>query len=186
MDNFLASSIKQFHYYKSLGDQTFDQLLDEQLFWQFNESSNSIALIVKHLSGNILSRWTDFLTADGEKAGRNRDMEFENTWSTRAELIAHWNKGWSCLFEALDSLSEEDLQRIIYIRNQGHTVMEAILRQLAHYPYHIGQIVYIGKMCMDQKWSSLSIPKGKSAVYNQAKFDQTKKKQHFTDEFLKK
>lgn len=184
MDNFLATCIKQFHYYKSLGDKTFEQLSTEQLFWHPNDSSNSIALIVKHLGGNMLSRWTDFLTTDGEKDDRNRDHEFENSWTDRDELITHWNAGWTCLFQTIESLEEEDLAKIIYIRNQGHTVMEAILRQLAHYPYHIGQILYIGKICLDDTWSSLSIPKGHSHSYNEEKFRQKKQQQHFTSEFL--
>ena len=175
MDQFLASSLKQFRDFKSLGDKTFDQLSDEQLFWQMNPSSNSIALIVKHLHGNMLSRWTDFLNSDGEKAGRNRDMEFENTQMNRQELIAMWNEGWDCLFQTLESLNSEDLSKIILIRGEQHTVMEAIHRQLAHYPYHVGQIVYIGKMCRDEDWISLSIPKGKSADFNQEKFGQNKK-----------
>lgn len=175
MDNFLASSLKQFREFKSLGDKTFAQLSDEQLFWQFNPSSNSIALIVKHLHGNMLSRWTDFLNTDGEKEGRNRDMEFENTAMERAELIALWNEGWDCLFHALESLNEQDLSKTIFIRGEGHSVLAAIHRQLAHYPYHVGQIVYIGKMCRDEQWSSLSIPKGKSSEFNQEKFGQSKK-----------
>lgn len=175
MDNFLASSLKQFRDFKSLGDKTFDQLSDEQLFWQFNPSSNSIAVIVKHLNGNMLSRWTDFLHSDGEKAGRNRDMEFENTAMNREDLITQWNEGWNCLFHALESLDEQDLTKTIFIRGEGHTVLEAIHRQLAHYPYHVGQIVYIGKMCMDEQWTSLSIPKGKSVEFNQEKFSQSKK-----------
>ena len=170
MDNFLASCLTKFQYYKSLGDKTFAQLSTEQLFWQPNDSSNSIALLVKHLSGNMLSRWTDFLSTDGEKENRNRDLEFENSWTDRLELIDHWNAGWSCLFQAIESLKEGDLEKIIYIRNEEHTVMEAILRQIAHYPYHIGQIVYIGKISMDEKWSPLSIPKGASASYNKEKF----------------
>ncbi len=185
MDNFLATCIKQFQYYKSLGDKTLAQLSTEQLFWQPNDSSNSIALIVKHLGGNMLSRWTNFLTTDGEKQNRNRDQEFENSWVDRDELITYWNAGWSCLFQAIESLEEEDLAKIIYIRNQGHTVMEAILRQLAHYPYHIGQMLYIGKICLDDKWTSLSIPKGSSASYNREKFSHEKQQQHFTSEFIK-
>ena len=174
MDNFLASCLKKFQYYKSLGDKTFDQLSTEQLLWQPNDSSNSIALLVKHLSGNMLSRWTDFLSTDGEKDNRNRDLEFENTWTNREELLDHWDAGWNCLFQAIESLAEGDLEKVIYIRNEEHTVMEAILRQIAHYPYHIGQIVYIGKICIDEKWSSLSIPKGASASYNKEKFNREK------------
>ena len=184
--NYLDSTIKQFEYYKMLGDKTFDQLTDDQLFWQYNAESNSIAVIVKHLWGNMLSRWTDFLTSDGEKKWRNRDAEFENDIATRAELLAKWNEGWACLFAALKGLRPEDLDRIIYIRNQGHTVMEAINRQLAHYPYHIGQIVFLGKMLCDTNWKSLSIPRGNSGQFNAEKFAQEKAKAHFTDEFLKR
>jgi hypothetical protein len=185
-NDYLESVKKQFAYYKMLGDKTFEQVLDDEaLFWQYNENSNSIATIVKHLSGNMLSRWTDFLTTDGEKEWRNRDEEFEETVTTREELLAIWNKGWDCLFGAINPLTANDLDTIIYIRNQGHTVMEAINRQLAHYPYHVGQIVFIGKMCAENGWTSLSIPKGDSQTYNAGKFAKSKHKGHFTDEFLK-
>ena len=183
--NYLDSTIKQFEYYKMLGDKTFEQLTDNQLFWQYNAESNSIAVIVKHLWGNMLSRWTDFLTSDGEKEWRNRDAEFENDIASRAELLAKWNEGWTCMFAALKGLRPEDLDSIIYIRNQGHTVMEAINRQLAHYPYHIGQIVFLGKMLCDTNWKSLSIPRGNSNQFNAEKFAKEKTKAHFTDEFLK-
>lgn len=182
--NYLQSVIKQFEYYKMLGEKTFTQLTDEDLFWQHNEDSNSIAIIVNHLWGNMLSRWTDFLNSDGEKDWRNRDAEFENLIQTRQEMLAKWEQGWNCLFTALNSLKEEDLDKIIYIRNQGHTVMEAINRQLAHYPYHVGQIVFIGKMLTENNWQSLSIPKGNSNQYNSEKFSKPKEKTHFTDEFL--
>jgi len=184
--NYLDSVKKQFAYYKSLGDKTFEQLPDDALFWQYNEESNSIAIIVKHLWGNMLSRWTDFLTTDGEKDNRNRDSEFENDIKSRADLLEKWNTGWTCLFSALNDLTETDLDKIIYIRNQGHTVLEAINRQLAHYPYHVGQIVFIGKMIADNNWKSLSIPKGNSKVYNDEKFSQPKHQEHFTEEMLRK
>lgn len=184
--NFLESVTRQFEYYKMLGEKTLSQLNDEQLFWQYNQESNSIAVIVKHLWGNMMSRWTDFLTTDGEKEWRNRDAEFENEAQSREALEARWNEGWNCLFNTLGSLSEEDLQKEIYIRNQGHTVMEAINRQLAHYPYHIGQIVFLGKMMLDQKWQSLSIPKGNSQQYNAEKFAHEKHREHFTEEYVKK
>ncbi|RZL50180.1 MAG: DUF1572 domain-containing protein [Pedobacter sp.] len=184
-NGYLESARKQFEYYKMLGDKTFAQLSEEQLFWQFNEESNSIAMIIKHLWGNMLSRWTDFLTSDGEKEWRIRDAEFENNSATKNELLAKWDEGWSCLFDAINVLTEEDLAKEIYIRNQGHTVTEAINRQLAHYPYHVGQIVFLGKMLCNEKWQSLSIPKGNSASFNAEKFAQAKHKQHFTDEFLK-
>jgi len=144
-DSYLDSARKQFQYYKMLGDKTFAQVSDQDLFWQYNDDSNSIATIVKHLWGNMLSRWTDFLTSDGEKPWRERDAEFENDWTTREQVIDRWNEGWNCLFQALNTLTPDDLQKEIFIRNQGHTVMEAINRQLAHYPYHVGQIVFIGK-----------------------------------------
>lgn len=181
---YLESVIKQFEYYKMLGDKTFSQLEENKLFWKYNEESNSIAVIVKHLWGNMLSRWTDFLTTDGEKEWRNRNDEFEENLENKEEILRKWNDGWNCLFTALKSLNEDDLSKIIYIRNQGHTVTEAINRQLAHYPYHIGQIVFIGKMAVNENWKSLSIPKGKSNSYNSEKFSQPKSKTHFTDEYL--
>lgn len=181
--NYLESVIKQFEYYKMLGDKTFAQIPDEKLFWQYNYNTNSIAVIVKHLWGNMLSRWTDFLTTDGEKEWRNRDAEFENDIATKQEMLNKWNAGWSLFLDTLKSLKEENLQKTVYIRNQGHSVMEAINRQLAHYSYHI-EIVFIGKMCAD-KWISLSIPKGNSKYFNNDKFSKPKHKAHFTDEFLK-
>lgn len=187
MNEYLTSVIKQFEYYRLLGEKTFEQISDESLFWQYNSDSNSIAIIVKHLSGNMLSRWTDFLTTDGEKSWRSRDEEFEEGINTRAEMMDLWNKGWKCFLDALNSLTDDDLDKTIYIRNQGHTVLEAINRQLAHYPYHIGQIVFIGKMLAGEgKWKSLSIPKGKSGDFNAEKFSKPKHKEHFTDEFRKK
>lgn len=183
---YLESVIKQVEYYKLLGEKSFDQLTDEQLFWQANEASNSIATIVKHLSGNMLSRWTDFMTTDGEKEWRNRDAEFETETTSREALLQQWNEGWDCFLNALNSLQEIDLEKIIYIRNMGHTVMEAINRQLAHYPYHVGQIVFIAKLVCDESWISLSIPKGNSNEYNSEKFSQPKRTEHFTDEVLGK
>ncbi|MCB0731430.1 MAG: DUF1572 domain-containing protein [Ignavibacteriae bacterium] len=184
-DDYLLSVSKQFEYYKMLGDKTISQLSEDQLFWQYNSESNSVAIIVKHLWGNMLSRWTDFLTSDGEKEWRKRDAEFENDIKTKDELLNKWNEGWKCLFDAINPLHEEDLEKIIYIRNQGHTVVEAINRQLAHYSYHVGQIVFQGKMIAGENWTSLSIPKGDSKKFNENKFSKPKSKQHFTDEFLK-
>lgn len=180
---YLQSVIKQFEYYKLLGEKTFDQMPNEKLFWQMNEDSNSVATIVKHLSGNMLSRWTDFLTSDGEKDWRNRDAEFENDIDTRQKMMTVWQAGWEVFLKTLNSLTESDLEKMIYIRNQGHTVMEAINRQLAHYPYHIGQIVYIGKLCATE-WQSLSIPRGNSQQFNAEKFSKPKEKVHFTDDVL--
>jgi hypothetical protein len=171
---FLNSAIKQFASYKSLGDKTFAQLSDENLFWQFNEESNSIAIIVQHMAGNMLSRWTDFLTSDGEKTWRKREAEFKSESMTRQQLLNIWEDGWKCLFSTLNSLTDNDLQKTIKIRNQPQSVMDAIHRQLAHYPYHIGQIVHIGKMLADKNWQSLSIPKGKTDEYNSALFSEKK------------
>ena len=184
-NDYLQSTIKQFEYYKMLGEKTFAQVSDEALFWQYNEESNSIATIVKHLWGNMLSRWTDFLTSDGEKEWRKREEEFDNDITTRKEMMDNWNEGWQCLSDALNSLKDNDLDKIIYIRNMGHSITEAINRQLAHYPYHIGQIVFIGKMASENNWQSLSIPRGKSKEYNAEKFAKPKHKEHFTNEFLK-
>ena len=181
--DYLESVKKQFAYYKLLGEKTFAQLTDEELNWQYNSESNSIAMIVNHLYGNMLSRWTDIFNTDGEKEWRNREAEFTATNPDRETLLGLWDKGWGCLLSTLEKLTADDLERIIYIRNMGHTVAEAINRQLAHYPYHVGQIVFIGKMLCNEKWSSLSIPKGGSESYNADKFAKEKHREHFTDEF---
>jgi hypothetical protein len=163
---YLASVIKRFLVYKALGDKTMEQLDEENLFWQYNDASNSIAIIVQHLWGNMLSRWTNFLTEDGEKEWRERDAEFEKVIRTKEELIIKWDEGWDCLFDALKSLTKVDLDKTIYIRKEPLTVIDAINRQLAHYSYHVGQIVYIGKMQLNDRWISLSIPKGNSKEFN--------------------
>lgn len=183
---YLESVRKQFLYYKTLADKSFSQLTDAQLFVAMNENTNSIAVIVKHMTGNMLSRWTDFLTTDGEKEWRDRDGEFEDTYADKSEMIANWEKGWKCLFDALDSLSPEQLSEIIYIRNEGHTVVEAINRQLAHYPYHVGQIVFYAKLLKHGEWDSLSIPKNKSGSYNADKFSKEKSIKNFTDDELER
>jgi hypothetical protein len=180
--SYLESVKKQFLYYKMLGEKAMEQLEPEQLFVAVNEDTNSIAVIVKHLSGNMLSRWTDFLTTDGEKETRNRDAEFENDLQTKEEVLTAWNAGWDCFFGALENLQPEQLSEIIYIRNEGHTVIEAINRQLAHYPYHIGQIVFYAKQLKNSDWDSLSIPKNKSNSYNADKFAQEKTIKNFTEE----
>jgi hypothetical protein len=182
----LNSLKKQFEFYKQLGDKTFAQIADEKLFWKYNDESNSIAIIVKHLWGNMLSRFTDFLTTDGEKEWRDREREFENNITTKEELLAKWNEGWQCLFNAINPLTTDDLEKIVYIRNMGHSVVEAINRQLTHYAYHVGQIVYIGKMVTNEKWTSLSIPKGQSKAFNTDKFSKEKHREHFTDAFMKR
>ena len=174
-EDFLESAKKQFQYYKLLGDKTINQLSAEDLFWRYSSESNSIAIIVKHLWGNMLSRWTDFLITDGEKEWRKRDEEFEFMAENRENILEKWEAGWNCLFAALDSVNEDNFNSLIYIRNQGHTITEAINRQLAHYAYHVGQMVFVGKMIKGSDWNSLSIPKGESQSYNQEKFSKPKK-----------
>jgi hypothetical protein len=181
----LHTARTQFAYYKSLGDKTLAQVPDVALGWRYLPQSNSLTTLVLHLGGNMLSRWTDFLTSDGEKEWRNRDAEFEDQDLDCAALTDLWERGWNCLFGALDGLTQEDLGRIVYIRNQGHTVAEAILRQLAHYSYHVGQMVMIGKMVCDADWQSLSIPRGGSQVFNSEKFAQEKRREHFLDDTKK-
>jgi hypothetical protein len=186
MSTFLSSAIKQFEYYRLLGEKTMGQLTNEQLFWQPNAGSNSIAIIVQHLWGNMRSRWTDFLTTDGEKEWRNRDAEFETHITTREQLLEKWNEGWNCLFTALNSLTGDQLETIIYVRNMGQTVTDAINRQLCHYSYHVGQITFLGKQIAGSNWQSLSIPKGSSQQYNSEKFSQEKSVKHFTEDYLPK
>lgn len=183
--NYLESAKKEFEYYKKLGERAMNQIPDEKLNWQFNSDTNSIATIVKHLWGNMLSRWTDFLTSDGEKGWRKRDEEFENDINSREAMLKKWEEGWQVLFRSLHSLSVEDLEKTVYIRNMGHSVVEAINRQIAHYAYHVGQIVHIAKMIQGDKWQSLTIPKGKSGTFNAEKFSQPKRQAHFSEEVLK-
>lgn len=181
---YLAGILKQFQYYKKLGTQTFEQLSDQELFLRMSPDSNDISTIVKHMHGNMMSRFTDFLHTDGEKEWRNREDEFVATFESRDEILMGWNEGWDCVFSAIESVTH--IEKIVFIRNQGHTIYEALNRQLAHYAYHVGQIVFIGKCIKDKEWKSLSIPKGKSDAYNQEKFDKPKAKGHYTDEFLDK
>jgi hypothetical protein len=183
-ETYLESVRKQFLYYKTIGEKAMHQLAPEQLFVMTNDDTNSIATIVKHLAGNMLSRWTDFLTTDGEKEWRNRDSEFENDLQTPEQVWALWNQGWACFLAALDSLSAQQLDQIIYIRNEGHTVMEAINRQLAHYPYHVGQMVFYAKQLKATPWESLSIPRNASGSYNADKFAREKGIRNFTDDEL--
>lgn len=182
---YLNSVIKQFEYYKSVGEKTFDQLDEKDFFWQFNQESNSIAIIVNHLWGNMNSRWTNFLIADGEKEWRNRDLEFESVIKTKKELLEKWNDGWNCLLDALNSVNEENFDNKVYIRNQEHSIIEAISRQFAHYSYHVGQIVYVGRMIKGGEWKSLTIPKGKSTDFNKEKFSRGIHKGHFSDDLKK-
>ncbi|MFN8279854.1 MAG: DUF1572 family protein [Saprospiraceae bacterium] len=162
----LESYRKQFLLYKNLGERTLSQLHPEDLLWRPNEESNSIAVIVHHLRGNMLSRWTDFLNSDGEKVWRNRDTEFIEEKTPAALVMDWWNEGWGCLIQALDALGDEDLMRTVFIRNESMTVTDAIVRQIGHYASHVGQIIYIGKVIRNSDWKTLSIPRGGSATFN--------------------
>ncbi|MDZ4751462.1 MAG: DUF1572 family protein [Flavobacteriales bacterium] len=177
--NYIQNSRTLCHYYKDLGEKAMVQVEEKRLFWAFNNDSNSIALIVQHVGGNMLSRFTNFYDEDGEKSWRNRDGEFELRISTSEELMKYWENAWKVLFDILDNLKDEDLSRIVYIRNEGHTVLEALNRQLAHYSYHIGQIVFLSKMVAADGWKSLSIPKNGSEAFNHEKFQQEKGRRNF-------
>ncbi len=165
---YLKSAIKRFDYYRSVGLRSMEQLSDEDLFWQLDEESNSIAIMVNHLHGNMLSRWTNFLQEDGEKPWRERDAEFENRIKDRKELMAKWNEGWDLVSDTLHALSADDLDKEVRIRNEAHSVFDAINRQLAHYAYHVGQMVYVAKMRKGKQWKTLTIAKGKSKEFNRS------------------
>ncbi|MEX0313304.1 MAG: DUF1572 family protein [Allomuricauda sp.] len=169
-ENYLKSALFEFRRYKSMGDKTFAQLSDEQIRWKFKETDNSISIIVKHMVGNMLSRWTNFLTEDGEKTWRNREMEFEGEYSSKDEMLQAWEKGWKCLFEALESINSTNFDSKVKIRNEEHTIVEAVNRQLAHYASHVGQIAFVGRMIKGADWVSLSIPKGGSEDFNKKMF----------------
>jgi hypothetical protein len=164
--NYIISTKKQFTLYKTLGEKAMAQVPDDGLYWQYNPETNSIAIIVKHLVGNMLSRFTDFFTSDGEKSWRNRDGEFENEIMGRDKLMALWNEGWDCLFGVLNVLHEGNLSGTVMIRNEELTVIDALNRQLSHYAYHVGQIVYLGKMITDSHWKTLTIPRKGSREFN--------------------
>ncbi len=163
---FLTSAIKRLNYYKGLADKTFVILDEKDFHFIPSDESNSIAVIIQHMQGNMLSRWTDFLTGDGEKEWRKRDAEFEDQNLTKEQLISIWEEGWKCFLDALESLSVADLEKTIYIRSEPLSVVDAINRQLAHYPYHVGQIIYVAKIIKNKNWQNLSIPKGRSAEIN--------------------
>lgn len=165
---FVTTAIRRVKYYKDLADKTFAQLTDADLHVQPTSGSNSIAVIIQHMAGNMLSRWTNFLTEDGEKEWRQRDDEFEVHDFSKEQLLELWERGWICFVTALESLQDDDLLKTIYIRKEGLTVIDAINRQQAHYPYHVGQIVYIGRMIKNEDWINLSIPKGDSSAYNKS------------------
>jgi hypothetical protein len=165
--SYVEDALSLFRYYKKLGERAMEQVRDEQLFAALDEEANSIAIIVKHMTGNMRSRWTDFLTTDGEKPNRNRDSEFVDPPVTRAALMADWESGWACVFAAIEPLTEADLGRTVTIRGEAHSVLQAINRQLAHYPHHVGQIVLLAKHYAGGHWQSLSVPRNKSAEFNQ-------------------
>jgi hypothetical protein len=164
--SYLADGLALFRYYKKLAERAMEQVADEQLFMALDEEANSIAIVVKHMVGNMRSRWSDFLTTDGEKPDRNRDIEFVEPAETREALLKEWEAGWGLVFEALEPLTEADLSRTVIIRGEAHSVMQAINRQLAHYPYHVGQVVLLAKHFACGKWESLSVPRNKSAEFN--------------------
>lgn len=164
--SYIEDALAVFHQYKQLGERAMQQVNDEQLFALLDDESNSIAIIVKHMTGNMRSRWTDFLTTDGEKPTRNRDSEFVDPPATREALLRDWEEGWGLVFRAIEPLTDSDLTRTITIRGEAHSVMQAINRQLAHYPQHVGQIVLLAKHYAGERWQSLSVPRNKSAEFN--------------------
>ncbi len=165
--HYLKEAIRSFRSYQKLAEKAFGQLSDEEFFVRLDEESNSIAVIIKHMTGNMVSRWTDFLTTDGEKPDRHRDMEFVITpETTRGDLMRQWERGWQCVFDAIEPLQAEDLSRAVFIRGEEHTVLQAINRQQTHYASHIGQIIFLAKHFKSAGWKSLSIPRNRSAEYN--------------------
>jgi len=167
VQNYFEDALSTFEKAKKLADKAIAQLKDEEFFITLDEESNSVAVIMKHIAGNMFSRWTDFLTSDGEKPNRNRDMEFViEQWTTKDDVIDYWERGWKCVFEALQPLRPEDFEKTITIRGEKHTIVEAINRQMAHYSYHIGQIVFLAKHFRSSEWQSLSIPRNRSAEFN--------------------
>ncbi len=164
--SYLEDALEVFRYYKRLAERAMKQVADEDLFKTLDHEANSIAIIVKHMTGNMRSRWTDFLTTDGEKPSRNRDSEFVDPPATRAALLADWEDGWTRVFGALEPLTDADLGRKVAIRGEAHSVMQAVNRQLAHYPHHVGQIVLLAKHFACDRWQSLSVPRNQSAEFN--------------------
>lgn len=164
--SYLEDSLTLFRYYKGLAEKAMAQVADEHLFLVLDSEMNSIAILVKHMSGNMRSRWTDFLISDGEKPTRHRDSEFEDAPATRAAVLAAWEQGWLCLFSALEPLTDADLSRTVTIRGEPHSVMQAMNRQMAHYAYHCGQIVLLAKHFKHEDWKSLNVPRRQSAEFN--------------------
>ncbi|MCB9231477.1 MAG: DUF1572 family protein [Bacteroidia bacterium] len=179
---YLESARRQFEYYRYLGEKTLQQVPRAQYFWSPDQESNSLAVLVRHLWGNMLSRWTDFLHSDGEKSWRDRDAEFEVNLDSPEEVVAKWKEGWDCVMQVMYELTPDDLERTVLIRNQEHSVVEAINRQMDHYAYHVGQMVYLGKMICGSNWTSLSIPKGGSKAFNEKKSSQGVHGGHFTED----
>lgn len=172
---FLSAIINAFEANKRLADRAVEQLPDEKLHLALDENTNSIAVIMKHVAGNSLSRWTDFLTSDGEKPGRNRDDEFVDSFRGRAEIFAYWERGWSCLLQALKSLTATDLEKTVTIRGEPHSVPLAMSRSLGHTCYHVGQIVQLARHHAGDKWNTLTIPRGGSQQFNQSNWGQAGK-----------
>ncbi len=167
VQNYFEDALSALRAYKKLAEKAIAQLKDEEFFVTLDEESNSVAIIMKHMAGNMFSRWTDFLTTDGEKPDRNRDMEFViDAQTTKDDLIAYWERGWARVFETLESLRPEDFEKTVTIRSEEHTIVEAINRQLMHYAYHVGQIVFLAKHFRSAQWESLSIPRNRSAEFN--------------------
>ena len=164
--SFIEDALAIFRQYKQLGERAMAQVTDEQLFATLDEEANSIATIIKHITGNMRSRWTDFLTSDGEKPTRNRDHEFVDPPATREALLQEWEQGWACVFAAIEPLTDADLSRTVTIRGEAHSVMQAINRQLAHYPMHLGQIILLAKHYAGARWQTLSVARNRSAEFN--------------------
>ena len=169
-EDYLKSVEKEFRFYKSLGEKTFIQLADQDIHWRYQENDNSISVIVKHLVGNMLSRFSNFLTEDGEKPWRQREAEFVDTYATKVEMVTAWEKGWNCLFDALTSINSQNFNQQVKIRNEEHTIIAAFNRQLGHYANHIGQILMLGKMIKGTDWVSPTIPRGGSEDFNKEMF----------------
>lgn len=182
---FLSDIKKQYGYYRTLAEQAINQISEEAFFYQQHEGVNSVAIIVKHISGNLLSRFKDFRSSDGEKSWRNRDNEFVITADKKADYMDDWHKAWTVLFEALDELNETNIKETIYIRNQAHTIPTALIRSLSHSSHHIGQILYQAKILTGNQWTSLSIPKGQSQQFNQSMNTEDLDGEHYTDHLLK-
>lgn len=183
VENFRTDALASFRNYKKLAERALQQVSDEEFFQSLDEEGNSIAVIVKHIAGNARSRWRDFLSTDGEKSDRNRDMEFEIAAESREGLMNAWETGWQTLFDAIEPLTEDDFTRTITIRGEPHTVVEAVNRQLTHYAYHIGQIVFLAKHFRSTEWRSLSVPRNRSAEFNQFLADKQERGEAKTDRF---